>query len=97
MAMIMNIDSYVATMPGRPYPEVERELLADGFRKGRSVKDRPSGGSKVRFSKGQHEDAVVLDVSHAWDVDHYGIGKPGKVTKGNILEVGERYDHLRSL
>ena len=95
--MIMNIDSYVETMVGRPYPDVERELLADGFQKGRSVKNRQSGGSRVRFSRGQHEDAVVLDVSHAWVVDHYGIGKPGKVTGGNILDIGERYDHLRSI
>jgi hypothetical protein len=30
---------------------VERELMADGFKKGKVVKDRSTGGAKVRFSK----------------------------------------------
>ena len=50
----------------------------------------------MRFSKGHHEDAIVLDVTHAWDVDHYGIGKPGKVISGTIVDTGARYDNLRS-
>jgi hypothetical protein len=96
MEMIMNIYSFVETMVGRQYPDVERELMADGFKKGKAVKDRSTGGAKVRFSMGTHEDATVIDVSHAWDIDHYGIGKPGKVTAGNIVDTGARYDNLRS-
>jgi hypothetical protein len=96
MEMIMNIYSFVETMVGRQYPDVERELMADGFKKGKVVKDRSTGGAKVRFSKGTHEDATIIDVSHAWDIDHYGIGKPGKVTAGNIVDTGARYDNLRS-
>ena len=93
--MIMNVDSYVERMVGRPYPDVERELLADGYKKGKRVKDRTSGGVRIRFAKGTHEDATVIDVVHAWDVDHYGIGKPGKVTDGKIVDTGARYDYLR--
>ena len=96
MDRIMDLDSYLEMMRGRPFPEVERELVADGYVKGKVVKDRTSGGAKVRFSKGHHEDAIVLDVTHAWDVDHYGIGKPGKVISGTVVETGARYDYLRS-
>lgn len=85
---VMEVETYVDMMKGRPFADVSRELLADGFSRGKAVKERASGGSKVRFSRGAHEDAVVVDVVHAWEVDHFGIGRPGKVTDGKLVYTG---------
>lgn len=95
--MIYDMETYVKNMKGRPYPDIERELTADGFARGRMFTVRETGGRKVRFVRGRHENAVVVDLEHKWVVDHYGIGRPGSVTSGNIVETGARNDCNRGV
>lgn len=95
--MIIDIESYVERMKGRPFLDVKRELLADGYAVSRTVKDRPSGGNRVRFAKGHHENAVVVDVIHDWKVDRFGIGRPGKVIGGNMVDTGVMHDYSGSV
>lgn len=91
--MIRDLEIFVDLMAGRQYNDVERDLVASGFTVAKTGKDRESGGRRVRFTKDHHESATVIDVIHEWNVDHYGIGKPGKVISGKMVDPGARHEY----
>ena len=84
--MIADLHAFVEDMVGRPFKDVERDLVAAGFVRGAARKERPSGNTRVKFTHGHHEHATVLEVVHQWDGVAYGISRPGQVTGGNIVE-----------
>lgn len=90
---MIDIDFYVCGITGRPFPEVEAELKADGFERVRAVPVRPTKRNRVTLRKGNHENADTVMIEHAWEVDQYGIGRPGKITAAKVLENGARFDY----
>lgn len=90
---MIDIDFYVCGIAGRPFPEVEAELKADGFERVRAVPVRTTKRNRVTLRKGNHENADMVMIEHAWEVDQYGIGRPGKITAAKVLENGARFDY----
>lgn len=94
---MIDIEYYVDHLPGRPYGFVESELLRDGFIRGRMMTVRADGkkNRKVKFVRGHHENADVIELVHDWKVDSYGVGVPGEVVSAKVIETGARYDYER--
>ena len=84
---------YCVGAVGRPFPEVEAELLASGFERRSALKVRRIGTTQIRYSRGHHENADIIEVTHGWNVDSYGIGRPGKVITARVLENHARIEN----
>lgn len=90
---MIDIEFYVSGIAGRPFPEVEAELKADGFERVRAVPVRATKRNRITMRQGKHENADTVMIEHAWEVDKYGIGRAGKVTEAKVLENGARFDY----
>lgn len=90
---IYDLEGYVERMPGRSFPEVEREMLEDGFARGRMIRDRSTGNGNLMLTRGSHELADAIRVTFDWNVDKYGIGKPGKVVSCELVKKGAPYEY----
>lgn len=90
---IFDIEEYVERMPGRRFPDVEREMLDDGFTRGRLIRDRANGNGNLMMTRGSHELSDAIKITFSWEMDHYGIGKPGPVVSAEIIKKGAQYEY----
>lgn len=70
---------YCGLAEGRPFNAVDAELVSSGFTRGRPVKNRKTGCSTVIYSRHGESMGWVVEVTHEWNVEPCGIGRPGKV------------------
>lgn len=89
--MIYDVPSYVGRVKGRRYTDVEAELIGSGFRIEKSITLRQSGNRKLRFLAGHHENTIAVDIVHKWEVDHYGIGRPGTIVSAAVVDRKEKF------
>jgi hypothetical protein len=87
-----DIYMYCVGAVNRPFPEVEAELLASGFERRSTLKVRRIGTVQIRYGRGHHENADIVEITHGWNVDSYGIGKPGKVILARVIDNHARID-----
>jgi hypothetical protein len=87
-----DIYMYCVGAVNRPFPEVEAELLASGFERRSTLKVRRIGTMQIRYGRGHHENADIVEITHGWNVDNYGIGRPGKVILARVLDNHARID-----
>ena len=76
---------------GTPYTELEKMLTGKGFAIRRTNTERPSGNRRLTFVQRTYEGAILVEVVHDWNLDSYGIGKPGKVVSTKVIERSANY------